>query len=129
MNEVCPGCGRHCALNDVHCERGREYARTGVLPARNAREEGGRDGHGGHDGHGGRRHAEQGAAYHELPLESKLAMSIRELGHAIRRQEDGSQGEQAAAFHREVFSCLGEDEKSALLTYMEKVCRSMHHRN
>lgn len=126
MNEVCPGCGRHCALNDLHCERGKEYVRTGVMPARNACEEGG---HGSHGSHGGRRHAEQGAAYRELPLESKLAVSIRELAHAFRRQEDRTQDEQAAAFHREVFACLGEDEKNTLLTYMEKVCRSLHHRD
>lgn len=132
MNEVCPGCGRHCALNEVRCDRGRAYVQTGVLPERNAHGEGGRDGHeghGGHEGHeghgghGGRRHAGQGAEYHDLPLESKLAVSVRELAHAFRRQEEQE------AFPREVFGCLTEEEKNALLTSLEKVCRGLHHRD
>ena len=35
MNEKeknCPGCSRNCELSNPHCERGKEYARTGVLP-------------------------------------------------------------------------------------------------
>lgn len=131
MNEVCPGCGRHCALNEVRCDRGRAYVQTGVLPERNAHGEGGHaghEGHEGHGGHGGRRHGGQGAEYRDLPLESKLAASIRELGHAMHRLEDRAQEDQAAALHREVFACLGEEEKQVVLTCMEKVCRSLHHR-
>ena len=37
---VCPGCGRHCELSMPSCERGEEYARTGVMPERGE--------HGGH---------------------------------------------------------------------------------
>lgn len=32
--KICPCCGRHCDLNDPHCERGREYRETGVIPER-----------------------------------------------------------------------------------------------
>lgn len=45
MNETkknCPGCSRNCELSAPHCERGAEYARTGVLPEKPA------GGHGGH---------------------------------------------------------------------------------
>lgn len=129
MNEVCPGCGRHCALNELHCERGREFARTGELPARSAHREGGhdgRDGHGGHGCHGRRGNALQGMEYRELPLESRIAAYVCELAHVLRRQEDR---EQAIALHREVFACLGEEEKNALLMCMEKVCRSLPHRD
>lgn len=32
MNQdVCMGCGRHCPMNDLQCETGREYAKTGVV--------------------------------------------------------------------------------------------------
>ena len=30
----CPCCGRHCPMDDLHCGRGEEYARTGVIPPR-----------------------------------------------------------------------------------------------
>lgn len=47
-NNQCPCCGRHCDLNEPHCERGREYARTGVIPERTE----GHEEHGEHDAHG-----------------------------------------------------------------------------
>ncbi len=31
---ICPGCGRHCDLNEPRCGRGKEYRRTGKMPER-----------------------------------------------------------------------------------------------
>lgn len=55
-NETCPCCGRHCPLTEPHCERGREYAKTGVIPTTSPLNEGdvqSRRIHGEHDGHCG----------------------------------------------------------------------------
>ncbi len=52
--KVCPCCGRHCDLTNPSCERGREYAKTGVIPERKDTAEGGHE-HafsGEHHGHG-----------------------------------------------------------------------------
>lgn len=35
--EVCVCCRRHCPMNDLHCETGREYARTGVVKEKHHR--------------------------------------------------------------------------------------------
>lgn len=35
---VCPGCEKHCDLSAPSCGRGREFARTGVLPEHNHKE-------------------------------------------------------------------------------------------
>lgn len=43
--KYCPGCGRHCNLENPHCGRGETYRRTGELPEREYREE-----HAGEDG-------------------------------------------------------------------------------
>ena len=52
--EFCPCCGRHCPLTDPHCERGKEYAKSGEIPAADrgeheTHEYGGLHKH--HDGH------------------------------------------------------------------------------
>lgn len=52
---VCPCCGRHCDLSAPSCERGEEYARTGVIPEKK--------GHGEHGEHG-ERHGKDGHEHH-----------------------------------------------------------------
>ena len=60
-NNICPGCGRGCSLDNPHCPRGEEYSRTGSFSEGRDRteahgEDSRRDHHGphGHRGHGGR---------------------------------------------------------------------------
>lgn len=50
---VCPCCGRHCDLSAPSCERGEEFARTGVIPEGKGHGE-----HGHYDEHGS--HCERG---------------------------------------------------------------------
>lgn len=74
-NKTCPGCGRHCSLNDLSCERGQEYLRTGKLPERN---------HGsGH--HQGSRMEE----YQRGGIDDKLIMNLRDISHMMRGQYEG----------------------------------------
>lgn len=49
-NKTCPCCGRHCSLDDPHCERGVQYAKTGIIPEREKNGEVG-DEHHEHHGH------------------------------------------------------------------------------
>lgn len=67
----CPCCGRHCDLNELHCDRGREYVRTGVVPERE---------------HGQNKpgNIRRTANYSELDMNSKLIMNLRDLGHMVR---------------------------------------------
>lgn len=61
----CPCCGRHCPMDDLHCGRGQEYARTGVIPPRDPNREHGNGEHGhGEHGHGEHGHGEHGNGEH-----------------------------------------------------------------
>ena len=61
----CPCCGRHCPMDDLHCRRGQEYARTGVIPPRDPNREHGHGEHGhGEHGHGEHGHGEHGHGEH-----------------------------------------------------------------
>ena len=44
LEHLCPCCGRHCYLDHPHCERGAEYAKSGVIPPRTRKPDGERDG-------------------------------------------------------------------------------------
>lgn len=59
-NKICPCCGRHCSLDNPHCERGEQYARTGVILERDTTGE--NDG-AGHAHHGHRHHHEHGSEH------------------------------------------------------------------
>lgn len=59
-NKICPCCGRHCSLDDPHCERGERYAQTGVIPERDTSGENDGVGHA-HHGHG--HHHEHGSEH------------------------------------------------------------------
>lgn len=67
----CPCCGRHCDLNDLHCDCGREYVRTGVVMERE-------------HGQSKSRNIRRTANYSELDMDSKLIMNLRDLGHMVR---------------------------------------------
>lgn len=74
-NRVCPGCGRHCDLNEPHCKTGEEYLRTGKLPER---------AHGDKPHRGGRMGRHQSA-----DMNDRLVMSLRDVSHLMRKQYEG----------------------------------------
>ena len=114
MNEtnICPCCGRHCDLSEPHCDRGREYLRTGVIPERKPGHEhhgehgehGGHGKHGGHGEHGGHgrhgdheghdehechRHLRRPDNYAVSDIQNKLVINLRDLGHTLRSLFEG----------------------------------------
>ena len=63
IKDICPGCGKHCYLNEARCERGIEYANTGVMPPRRPRPDGGH----------GKKHSEEKMKYLALDTEGRIA--------------------------------------------------------
>lgn len=106
LKDICPGCPHHCYLDEAHCERGVEYAATGVLPPRKPRPAG---------EHSDRRPNERKMMYRALDQTGKLLWSIRELAELLNAPSDAEQP------GSELFSCLREDDRAALLTLLEKV--------
>lgn len=83
--KTCPCCGRHCDLNEPHCDRGREFLRTGVIPERR----GGHDHNHDHDHSHGREHgcgdrSRRLEAYEAMDKDSKLIINLRDMGHTVR---------------------------------------------
>lgn len=81
--KYCPCCGRHCDLNEPHCEHGKEYARTGIIPERKHAHEHHHDREH-HHGHSRFGHTDAAAHYETLDTENKLIMNLRDSGHIIR---------------------------------------------
>lgn len=72
-NNFCPCCGRHCNLNEPHCERGKAYIRTG-------NDSGVRHTH----------HRERDfERYDTLDTDNKLIMNLRDLGHMLHLLYEG----------------------------------------
>ena len=101
IKDLCPGCGKHCYLNEARCERGIEYANTGILPPRRPRPE----------GVPARKHSEQKMKYLAMSRDEKLAWNLQEMGAAAAQQDD-AEG---------LFACLREEDCTALLMLLEKV--------
>lgn len=107
LKDLCPGCPRHCYLDEARCERGAEYAATGILPPRNPRPA---------EVHDNRKPNERKEQYRTLDQRGKLVWSINELTEMLE-----------AAADEDVFSCLREDDRAALLMLLEKVRLSRRH--
>ena len=107
LKDMCPGCPHHCYLDEAHCERGQAYAATGVLPPRRPRPEGAQ---------GHKPPNERKAQYRALDQTGKLVWSVRELADMLD------------ADAAELFSCLREDDRAALLMLLEKVRLSRRHK-
>ena len=73
--EICPGCERHCDLSTPACGKGREFARTGVLPKCKHNDEHNR--------------AMRMPRYLSADMNEKLIINIRDIGHMMRMQYDG----------------------------------------
>lgn len=100
LKDICPGCPHHCYLDEPHCERGAAYAATGELPPRKPRPAG-------EQGH--KPPNERKAQYRAMDQQGKLVWSIRELNEMLDTDE------------ADLFSCLREDDRAALLMLLEKV--------
>lgn len=92
---------KHCYLDEARCERGAEYAKTGVLPPRKPRPEGAHD----------KRHSEQKMKYLAISQEEKLIWNIKEMGFELAQQESCG----------DAFDCLREEDRATLLMLLEKV--------
>ncbi|MGN0182672.1 MAG: MarR family winged helix-turn-helix transcriptional regulator [Candidatus Ornithomonoglobus sp.] len=75
-NKYCPCCGRHCDLSEPHCERGENYARTGVIER-------------GHEHHHDKRKIFAAENYNKLNTDNKLIMNLRDLGHTLHSLSEG----------------------------------------
>lgn len=77
MNEkkICPGCERHCDLSAPACGKGREFAKTGVLPKCS------------HNGE--HHHAMREPRYYSTDTNEKLIINFRDISHMMRMQYEG----------------------------------------
>ena len=80
LKHLCPCCGRHCYLDHPHCERGAEYAKSGVIPPRTRKPDGERD---------GKKPSEHKKKYHTLDRDNKLIWNIRDMGQVIYALAEG----------------------------------------
>ena len=103
-SNICPGCGRGCSLDNPHCPRGEEYARTGSFSeGRNHtevhKEHSHHDhhephGHRGHGGHGMRPphphdRGHKPPHYESMDNTDKLLHLLGKLHHQSRHHFDG----------------------------------------
>ena len=80
LKHLCPCCGHHCYLNNTQCERGAEYAQTGVIPPRTHKA----------DGHNEKKKKDSHKKkYHTLDQDNKLIWNLRDMGHIIRSLSEG----------------------------------------
>lgn len=105
LKNLCPGCSRHCYLDEAQCERGMEYARTGTLPPRRPHLEGNHDG----------RHSEQKQKYLAMTASERILWNLGQLGGAAQE-------------HPEMLSCLREEERADLLLLLERLRHSLRRR-
>ena len=108
IKDLCHGCGKHCYLNEARCERGIEYANTGVLPPRRPRP----------DGEHGKKHSEEKMKYLALDTEGRIAWNIRELADAVCNADASA-----------MMEGLREEDRAVLLMLLEKVKFEYKRRN
>lgn len=89
--KVCPGCGRHCSLENLHCGKGEEYLRTGELPHAAPKKDTCRASHSEH--------------FHALSTNDRLIHNLRDLAHIMRSQYEGK------ASQKRILIILNESEE------------------
>lgn len=107
-NNVCQGCGRHCPLTALSCDRGRVLngqptLGTGGRDGRGPAEHGGRGGHGRPEPDGQNREngphpgekAQQECRrrYEAMPVEGQLRENLHRLGHMLYHSADHRGGQ------------------------------------
>lgn len=105
---ICPGCGRHCDLNEPRCGRGEEYRRTGERSDRQQGRE--------------RRHGMKMERYHAADMNDKLIINLRDLGHMMHFLYEGKASQKRILIilnkagritQRDLTECLGIQPGSA----------------
>ena len=112
LKHLCPCCGRHCYLDDPKCERGAQYAETGVIPPRKPRPEG-------HPG--GRKPSEQKMRYLAMDREEKITFNLQNMGNTLQSLGD-------TVTPGELLDCLRDEDRADLLMLLEKLKHAWHHR-
>ena len=105
--EKCPCCGRHCSLDDLHCDRGREYVRTGIIPEKKEK-----------DDHKKRVTKKE---YDALSVEDKIIFNLSSVGRALGHHGD--------SIKDNVLKGLDENEKASLLALLEKIAKNSPHKH
>lgn len=74
-NTICPGCERHCNLGELHCGRGEEYRRTGIMAGQRQ----------------GKKHFHETRMthYHAADMNDRLIINLRDLSHIMRSLYEG----------------------------------------
>jgi len=94
---ICPGCGRHCDLNEPHCGRGEEYRRTREMPEKR---------------HGKEQHDRMRIAhYHAADMDDRLIINLRGLGHMMRKLDTLVSG------FPDTYKLAGQDEVSKTYSF------------
>lgn len=98
-NNICPGCGRGCSLDNPHCPRGEAYARgepltenighNGAHPMRETRDGNGPHGHHGKHNPHGRHGMHPRRHYDSMDNTEKLLHLLGKLGHQSHRLAGG----------------------------------------
>lgn len=123
LKHLCPCCNRHCYLDDVQCERGEQYAATGVIPPRKPKPEGSQE---------KKPHSEMKKIYRSLDQDSKLVWMLRRMGSTAQALAWDAQCEPDEMSQKEnskLFACLRAEDRKDLLMLLEKVSHSWHHAN
>lgn len=94
---VCPCCGRHCSVDNLHCPKGRNYFGLEDTGAQ-------------HDRH---RHF-----YDDTTVDGKAITMMLRCGHFLHH----SAGEEPISL-----SCLSEEEKAVLISLLNKCLESWKH--
>lgn len=105
---LCPCCGRHCYLDEPQCERGIIYRETGEVPPRKPKV--------GTNGET-RKPSEKKLKYLSLSRDEKILWNLQELGNNI-------EGDNSLF----LLDCFREDDRTALLTLLEKIGHGLHHK-
>ena len=107
-NQICPGCRRHCDLNEPNCERGSVFAETGVLPegapgingprgGMRGPMHGPRGGHGPHGKKGGPHRRTENRPFEDREIagdiNARLAHHLHTVGHMMRMRFDDREGQ------------------------------------
>lgn len=97
-NTVCPCCGRHCSIEDLHCPRG--MAHFGIEA----------------DGGGSRNH--HGHRKFDIDTEASAITLIRQCGHFLHHSMPGGGSDD------ELLSFLTDDEKTQLSEILKKCLKN-----
>jgi hypothetical protein len=99
-NKNCPCCGRHCGLDDLHCERGRAY-----FGVNGGAEE--RNHHPHFHAHG----------REDMTIDDKLISLLRDCGHYLHHAEGG----------HELTAGLSDEDKKELIMLLKKCMINARH--